>query len=121
MEGVCSLNRNYPYMWGMYGTSDTRGSCPASGTYRGPSEGSEIETQANMELMRGMNLGSHDGFLYRLSKTGLINDNISEMLNKVPIGSVASIAHLGTSIVATSNETTDLKESLSEYGKVLEF
>ena len=54
-------------------------------------------------------------------KTGLINDNISEMLNKVPIGSVASIAHLGTSIVATSNETTDLKESLSEYGEVLEF
>ena len=50
------LNRNYPYMWGMYGTSDTRGSCPASGTYRGPSEGSEIETQANIELMRGMNL-----------------------------------------------------------------
>jgi len=50
------LNRNYPYMWGMYGTSDTRGSCPASGTYRGPSEGSEAETQANMEMMRGMNL-----------------------------------------------------------------
>jgi len=50
------LNRNYPYMWGMYGTSDTRGSCPASGTYRGQSEGSEIETQANIELMRGMNL-----------------------------------------------------------------
>ena len=50
------LNRNYPYMWGMYGTSDTRGSCPASGTYRGPSEGSEAETQANIELMRGMNL-----------------------------------------------------------------
>ena len=50
------LNRNYPYMWGMYGTSDTRGSCPASGTYRGQSEGSEAETQANIELMRGMNL-----------------------------------------------------------------
>ncbi len=50
------LNRTYPYMWGMYGTSDTRGSCPASGTYRGPSEGSEAETQANMEMMRGMNL-----------------------------------------------------------------
>ena len=50
------LNRNYPYMWGMYGTSDTRGFCPLSGTYRGPSEGSESETQANMELMRGMNL-----------------------------------------------------------------
>jgi len=54
-DGV-DLNRNYPYMWGMYGTSDTRGTCPASGTYRGPSEGSETETQANMELMRGMNL-----------------------------------------------------------------
>ena len=50
------LNRNYPYMWGMYGTSDTPVSCPLSGTYRGPSEGSEAETQANMELMRGMNL-----------------------------------------------------------------
>ncbi len=54
-------------------------------------------------------------------KTGLINENISEMLNKVPLGAVASIAHLGTSIVATSNETTELKESLSEYGEVLEF
>jgi hypothetical protein len=54
-DGV-DLNRNYPYMWGMYGTSDTRGTCPASGTYRGPSEGSETETQANMDLMRGMNL-----------------------------------------------------------------
>ena len=51
------LNRNYPYMWGMYGTSDTRGFCPIlTGTYRGPSEGSESETQANMELMREMNL-----------------------------------------------------------------
>ncbi len=59
------LNRNYPYMWGMYGTSDTRGSCPASGTYRGPSEGSEIETQANMELMRGMNL-----YVYLSGHTG---------------------------------------------------
>jgi len=59
------LNRNYPYMWGIYGTSDTRGSCPASGTYRGPSEGSEVETQINMELMRGMNL-----YVYFSSHTG---------------------------------------------------
>ena len=59
------LNRNYPYMWGMYGTSDTRGSCPASGTYRGPSEGSEVETQINMELMRGMNL-----YVYFSAHTG---------------------------------------------------
>ena len=59
------LNRNYPYMWGMYGTSDTRGSCPASGTYRGPSEGSEIETQVNMEMMRKMNL-----YVYFSAHTG---------------------------------------------------
>ena len=59
------LNRNYPYMWGMYGTSDTRGSCPASGTYRGPSEGSEIETQINMQLMRNMNL-----YVYFSAHTG---------------------------------------------------
>ena len=59
------LNRNYPYMWGMYGTSDTRGSCPASGTYRGPSEGSEVETQVNMELMRNMNL-----YVYFSAHTG---------------------------------------------------
>ena len=50
------LNRNYPWMWGLYGTSDTRGSCPASGTYRGPSAGSEGETQDNMALMRSLNL-----------------------------------------------------------------
>jgi len=50
------LNRNYPWMWGAYGTSDTRGSCPASGTYRGPSAGSEMETQANMALMRNLNV-----------------------------------------------------------------
>lgn len=59
------LNRNYPYMWGMYGTSDTPGSCPASGTYRGPSEGSEIETQVNMEMMRGMNV-----YVYFSAHTG---------------------------------------------------
>ncbi len=50
------LNRNYPWMWGAYGTSDTRGSCPASGTYRGPSAGSEGETQDNMALMRSLNV-----------------------------------------------------------------
>ena len=57
------LNRNYPYMWGEYGTSGTPSFCPASGTYRGSSAGSEIETQANMELMSGMLLYSRN-FLY---------------------------------------------------------
>ena len=54
-------------------------------------------------------------------KTGLVNENISEMLGKLPMGAVASIAHLGTSIVATSNDITSLKEALSDYGEVLEF
>ena len=59
------LNRNYPYMWGMYGTSDTPNFCPVSGTYKGSSEGSEIETQVNMELMRNMNL-----YVYFSAHTG---------------------------------------------------
>ena len=59
------LNRNYPYMWGMYGTSDTPNFCPVSGTYRGASEGSEIETQVNMEFMRNMNL-----YVYFSAHTG---------------------------------------------------
>ena len=59
------LNRNYPYMWGMYGTSDTPNFCPVSGTYRGSSEGSEIETQINMEFMRNMNL-----YVYFSAHTG---------------------------------------------------
>ena len=59
------LNRNYPYMWGMYGTSDTPNFCPVSGTYKGSSEGSEIETQVNMEFMRNMNL-----YVYFSAHTG---------------------------------------------------
>ena len=59
------LNRNYPYMWGMYGTSDTPNFCPVSGTYKGSSEGSEIETQINMEFMRNMNL-----YVYFSAHTG---------------------------------------------------
>ena len=59
------LNRNYPYMWGEYGTSGTPSFCPASGTYRGSSAGSEIETQANMELMSGMNM-----YVYLSGHTG---------------------------------------------------
>ena len=64
MMGV-DLNRNYPYMWGEYGTSGTPTICPISGTYRGSSEGSEVETQANMELMSGMNM-----YVYLSGHTG---------------------------------------------------
>lgn len=47
------LNRNYPYMWGY----DNQGSSPnpSSSTYRGPSAGSEPETQAMMNF-----IGEHD-------------------------------------------------------------
>ena len=50
------LNRNYPYMWECMELAILEDHVTASGTYRGPSEGSEIETQINMELMRNMNL-----------------------------------------------------------------
>jgi len=47
------LNRNYPYQWGY----DNSGSSPtpSSSTYRGPSAGSEPETQAMMTF-----IGQHD-------------------------------------------------------------
>jgi len=51
-------------------------------------------------------------------KSGLVNDNISHILDEMPIGSVSSVAHLGTSIVATSEDMTTLVEKLSEFGKV---
>jgi hypothetical protein len=46
------LNRNYPFHWGLYGTSDQ----PFTGNYRGEEPASETETQTNMELMRDLNL-----------------------------------------------------------------
>jgi len=51
-------------------------------------------------------------------KSGLVNDNLSHILDEMPIGSVSSVAHLGTSIVATSEDMTTLVEKLSEFGKV---
>lgn len=58
------LNRNYPYHWGLYGTSDS----PAGLNYRGASPASEPETQANVALMDEIHpdiylsthTGSHD-------------------------------------------------------------
>jgi hypothetical protein len=49
------LNRNYPFHWGRYGTGDV----PGDPTYNGPAPASEPETQANIDLMRGMNLEAH--------------------------------------------------------------
>ena len=73
------LNRNYPYMWGMYGTSDTPNFCPVSGTYRGASEGSEIETQVNMEFIvndRPLNVVAGDGILLGVSKPSQLTQNL---------------------------------------------
>jgi hypothetical protein len=46
------LNRNYPFHWGLYGTSDQ----PFTGTYRGEEPASETETQTNIETMEQLNL-----------------------------------------------------------------
>ena len=47
-DGV-DLNRNYPFKWGFLGEKGSS-SNPASAYYRGPSAGSEPETQAMMRL-----------------------------------------------------------------------
>ena len=54
-------------------------------------------------------------------KTGLMEPNLADILNEVSIGSVASIAHLGTSIVATSDDLSGLKHTLEKYGEIKEF
>jgi murein tripeptide amidase MpaA len=50
------LNRNYPYQWGY----DNSGSSPypSSSTYRGPSAGSEPETQAMMNFINNHNFAT---------------------------------------------------------------
>ncbi|RJP76297.1 MAG: hypothetical protein C4524_10300, partial [Candidatus Zixiibacteriota bacterium] len=50
------LNRNYPYQWGYdnIGSSAT----PSSETYRGPSAGSEPETQALMNFINGRSIST---------------------------------------------------------------
>ena len=50
--------------------------------------------------------------------SGLINVNLSEILDSVPLGAVSSVAHLGTSIVAVSDNITELVSSLEKYGEV---
>jgi hypothetical protein len=50
-DGV-DLNRNYPFHWGLYGTSDQ----PFTGNYRGEEPASETETQVSMETMESLNL-----------------------------------------------------------------
>ena len=54
-------------------------------------------------------------------KSGLINENLGEILDEVPLGAVSSIAHLGTSIIAVSDNVDELSTCLEKYGKILIF
>ena len=54
-------------------------------------------------------------------KAGLMNEKLSVILEKVPIGAVATVAHLGTSIVATSNDLPSLRSTLEPFGEIREF
>jgi len=54
-------------------------------------------------------------------KAGLMNESLSEILEQVPMGAVASVAHLGTSIIATSDDVLGLRSALENFGEIREF
>ena len=54
-------------------------------------------------------------------KSGLINTDISEIIDSMPLGTICSVAHLGTSIVAISEDITSLTYSLEKYGEVRKY
>ena len=54
-------------------------------------------------------------------KSGLINKNISEIFDNIPIGAVSSVAHLGTSIIAISDDLPKLSESLEKFGEIRKY
>lgn len=51
-------------------------------------------------------------------KSGLINKNISVIFDDTPIGAVSTVAHLGTSIIAISDDLPKLSESLEKFGEI---
>lgn len=51
-------------------------------------------------------------------KSGLMTENLSEILDQLPIGSLATVAHLGTSIVAVSDDLEELETVLGEFGQI---
>ena len=51
-------------------------------------------------------------------KSGLIDENLVRVLDSIPLGAVSSIAHLGTSVVAISDNIEELSLCLEEYGEV---
>ena len=54
-------------------------------------------------------------------KSGLINKNISEIFDSTPMGSVCTVAHLGTSIIAISDDLLKLSESLEKFGEIRKY
>ena len=54
-------------------------------------------------------------------KAGLINENLSQIIDKMPIGTVSSVAHLGTSIVATSDDIFSVVNVLEEFGEIRKY
>ncbi len=54
-------------------------------------------------------------------KSGLINKNISEIFDSTPMGSVCTVAHLGTSIIAISDDLPKLSESLEKFGEIRKY
>jgi len=54
-------------------------------------------------------------------KTGLMIDSMSEALDLIPMGSVATVAHLGTSLIATSKNFEELISSLEDFGEIRKY
>jgi len=52
-------------------------------------------------------------------KSGLINENLAEIFDSIPLGAVSTVAHLGTSVIAVSDNISELSECLEKYGKIL--
>ena len=52
-------------------------------------------------------------------KSGLINENLAEIFDSIPLGAVSSVAHLGTSVIAVSDNISELSDCLGKYGKIL--
>ena len=54
-------------------------------------------------------------------KSGLMTENLSEILDQIPIGSLATVAHLGTSIVAISDDLDELETVLGKFGEIRKY
>jgi pantoate kinase len=54
-------------------------------------------------------------------KSGLINKNLSEIFDNTPIGAVSTVAHLGTSIIAISDDLPKLSDSLEKFGEIRKY